>query len=160
MNRLEAALKVHVSLTVRDIDASVAFYRRLFGVEPAKLKPAYAKFDVPHPPVNLTLSQGAPANRGTLSHLGIQVPATEDVLSIRDQWREAGLEPRDEMKTDCCYALQDKAWVSDPDGNDWEVFVVLRNTDTSNFACCSGETDLVTIGQNKSEDRKTSGCCA
>ena len=147
MNQLDTALKVHVALTVRDIEASVVFYRRLFALEPAKLKPGYAKFDVQNPPVNLTLNQGRPASAGTLSHLGIQVPSTEDVLAIRDLWQQAGLQPRDEMKTDCCYALQDKAWVRDPDGNEWEVFVVLRDTASSNASCCSESTTLVTIGQ-------------
>ena len=146
MNPLASALKVHVALTVRDVRASVAFYRQLFGIDPTKVKTDYAKFDVEHPAVNLTLNQGTPSTRGTLSHLGIQVPTTEDVLSISQQWRDAGLEPRAEMQTDCCYALQDKAWVSDPDGNEWEVFVVLQNTAAANAACCSGDAELITIG--------------
>jgi catechol 2,3-dioxygenase-like lactoylglutathione lyase family enzyme len=147
MNRLTSALKVHVALTVSDLEASVLFYRRLFGLEPLKLKPGYAKFDVQHPAVNLTLNLGMPATAGTLSHLGIQVPSTEDVVSIRDQWRDAGLEPREEMKTDCCYALQDKAWVRDPDGNEWEVFVVLKDTSSANTGCCSATPSLIRIGQ-------------
>jgi catechol 2,3-dioxygenase-like lactoylglutathione lyase family enzyme len=147
MNPLARALKVHVALSVHDLEASVSFYRRLFATEPVKLKPGYAKFDVQNPPVNLTLNQASPVVSGTLSHLGIQVPSTEDVLSIRNQWKESGLETRDEMKTDCCYALQDKAWVRDPDGNEWEVFVVLQNTATASSSCCSGSPQLVTIGQ-------------
>ncbi len=147
MNALVSALKVHVSLTVHDVEASIDFYRRLFGIEPAKVRPGYAKFDVKYPPVNLSLNQGAPASGGTLSHLGIQVPSTEDVLSIRRNWRDAGLEPRDEMQTDCCYALQDKAWVRDPDGNEWEVFVVLQDSVSVGEGCCTGRSELVTIGQ-------------
>ena len=146
MNHLEPALKVHVALTVSDLEASVSFYRRLFDLEPVKLKPGYAKFDVKHPAVNLTLNQGSPATGGTLSHLGIQVPSTDAVISIRDQWRQAGLQPRDEMKTDCCYALQDKAWVRDPDGNEWEVFVVLQDTASAKNSCCSETSSLVSIG--------------
>ena len=147
MNPLDNALKVHVALKVRDLEASISFYRRLFGVEPVKVKPAYAKFDVRHPAVNLTLNQDTPAAGGPLSHLGIQVPSTEDVLAIRNRWRESGLETRDEMQTDCCYALQDKAWARDPDGNEWEVFVVLQDTAGAIGSCCSDTPTLVQIGQ-------------
>ena len=146
MNSLASALKVHVALNVRDVEASVAFYRRLFGIDPAKVRHGYAKFDVEFPPVNLSLNQGAAAEAGRLSHLGIQVPSTHDVLSIRQQWREAGLAPRDEMQTNCCYALQDKVWVRDPDGNEWEVFVVLQDNLAETAACCSSEAPaLVSI---------------
>jgi catechol 2,3-dioxygenase-like lactoylglutathione lyase family enzyme len=145
MNKLTSALKVHAALTVRDVEASVGFYRRLFGIEPAKVRPGYAKFDVQYPPINFSLNQGTPTGSGTLSHLGIQVPSTEDVLAIRNQWAEAGLQPRDEMQTDCCYALQDKAWVRDPDGNEWEVFVVLQDTHSASTSCCSKQSDLVSI---------------
>jgi catechol 2,3-dioxygenase-like lactoylglutathione lyase family enzyme len=148
MNHLKPALKIHIALTVRNVEASVEFYRRLFGIEPAKVRPRYAKFDVQYPPVNLTLNQGEPMSQGVLSHLGIQVAATEDVLAIRRQWQEAGLEPRDEMKTDCCYALQDKSWVRDPDGNEWEVFVVIGDTTTPATGCCSSNATLVSIASN------------
>jgi len=147
MSRLANALKVHVALKVRDLEVSVRFYKRLFAIEPVKLKPAYAKFDVQHPNINLTLNQDPPGAGGTISHLGIQVPSTEDVLSIRNQWRESGIETRDEMQTDCCYALQDKAWVRDPDGNEWEVFVVLQDTNEADISCCSGAPTLVKISQ-------------
>src|SRR5436190_14828995 len=98
MNSLSRALKVHVALNVHDVEASIAFYRRLFGIEPAKVRPGYAKFDVEFPPVNLSLNQSAETAPGSLSHLGIQVPSTGDVLSIRQQWRDSGLAPRDEMQ--------------------------------------------------------------
>jgi catechol 2,3-dioxygenase-like lactoylglutathione lyase family enzyme len=146
MNGLKQALKVHIALNARDVDASVMFYRRLFGIEPMKVRPGYAKFDVEFPPVNLTLNQSDAKEAGRLSHLGIQVPSTEDVLSVRKQWTAAGLSPRDEMQTNCCYALQDKAWVHDPDGNEWEVFVVLKDNLAETSSCCvSGSQDLVTI---------------
>ena len=120
------ALKPHVSLNVRNVERSIDFYRRMLGIEPSKVRAGYAKFDVQDPPLNLALNevpnlQGA----GALSHLGIQVASTDDVLSKRQQWIDAGLITRDEMQTDCCYARQDKSWVNDPDGNGWEVFVVL-----------------------------------
>jgi catechol 2,3-dioxygenase-like lactoylglutathione lyase family enzyme len=146
MNPFERVLKAHVALNVRDVNASVAFYRQLFGIEPVKLRPGYAKFDVQFPPLNLSLNQSVAVEAGRLSHLGIQVPTTEDVLAIRRQWQEAGLAPRDEMQTNCCYALQDKTWVSDPDGNAWEVFVVLQDNLATTSSCCSSEPALVTIG--------------
>jgi catechol 2,3-dioxygenase-like lactoylglutathione lyase family enzyme len=121
------ALKAHLALNVRDVERSIHFYRQMFGVEPSKVRTGYAKFDVQNPPLNFTLNQVPFGERGAHSHLGIQVGSTEDVLAVRGQWQEAGLAPRDEMKTDCCYAVQDKAWVSDPDGNSWEVFVVLED---------------------------------
>jgi len=145
MNPLTPALKVHVALNVENVETSTAFYRRLFGIEPAKVRQGYAKFDVQFPPVNLSLNQGNRSDAGRLSHMGIQVPSTHDVLAVREQWRKAGLQTRDEMQTDCCYALQDKTWVRDPDGNEWEVFVVIQDTMSSTNGCCSGSSDLVVI---------------
>jgi catechol 2,3-dioxygenase-like lactoylglutathione lyase family enzyme len=120
-------LKAHLAINVRNIEASISFYRKLFGIEPSKVRTGYAKFDVQNPPLNFTLNQ-APANQGgALSHMGIQVGSTADVLAIRRAWAEAGLFTRDEMQTDCCYATQDKTWVRDPDGNEWEAFVVVKD---------------------------------
>ncbi|MBX3282406.1 MAG: VOC family protein [Acidobacteria bacterium] len=120
-------LKAHLALNVRDVERSTDFYRSLFGIEPSKVRRGYAKFDVANPPLNLTLNQIEFGDRGALSHLGIQVATSEEVNSVRNTWQEKGLIPRDEMQTTCCYALQDKAWVNDPDGNEWEVFVVLED---------------------------------
>ena len=120
-------LKAHVAIYVHDVAKSIEFYRKLFGIEPSKVRTGYAKFDVANPPLNFTLNEGATGAHGGLLHLGIQVDSTADVLAIRRQWRERGLLTRDEMKTDCCYALQDKTWVRDPDGNEWEVFAVLED---------------------------------
>ena len=119
------ALKAHLALHVRNVERSAAFYRKLFGIEASKVRPGYAKFDVSNPPLNFTLNETSSAEHGALSHLGIQVRSTGEVLAMRERWRREGLVTRDEMKTDCCYALQDKTWVRDPDGNDWEVFAVL-----------------------------------
>jgi len=121
-------LKAHVSINVRNVERSIDFYRRMLGVEPSKVRTGYAKFDVQNPPLNLALNE-VPSlhSAGALSHLGLQVASTEDVLAIRSRWAEAGLVTRDEMQTDCCYATQDKTWVHDPDGNEWEVFVVLKD---------------------------------
>ncbi len=121
------ALKAHVAIYVKDIVKSTEFYRKLFGIEPSKVRTAYAKFDVVNPSLNFSLKERDAAGQGNLSHLGIQVRSTEEVLAWRQRWIERGLLPRDEMGTTCCYALQDKTWVRDPDGNDWEVFVVLED---------------------------------
>ena len=128
MTSTVTVLKPHVSINVRNVERSIAFYRRMLGIEPSKVRTGYAKFDIQNPPLNLALNEvpnlTAP---GALSHLGLQVASTEDVLAIRNQWAAAGLITRDEMDTNCCYANQNKTWVADPDGNQWEAFVVLRD---------------------------------
>jgi predicted lactoylglutathione lyase len=155
------ALKAHLALNVRNVSTSMEFYEKMLGIEPVKVRRGYAKFDVQNPPLNLTLNENSFSERGALSHLGIQVSSTADVLSMRQQWQSAGLLTRDEMQTDCCYATQDKAWVQDPDGNQWEVFVVLKDnlpetaartpTDqavaSSGTSCCGGSTPALTAIQ-------------
>jgi len=121
------AAKAHVALNVRDVAVSAEFYRRMFGVEPSKVRRGYAKFDVQNPPLNFTLNERPFAERGALYHMGIQVTSTDDVLAVHARWGEAGLQPGTPIKTNCGYAIQDKAWVRDPDGNSWEVFVVLED---------------------------------
>ena len=117
--------KVHVALNVNDFDQSVQFYQAMFGLEPVKLKPGYAKFDVSEPALNLTLNYTGPVkDLGALNHLGVQVNSTEAVLQSKERLRSRGLATFDEMGTDCCYALQDKIWVTDPNGYRWEIFVV------------------------------------
>lgn len=130
-------LKAHIALNVNNVEPSIEFYTKMFGIEPSKVRPGYAKFDVQNPPLNLTLNQIPTKERGALSHLGIQVASTEDVLTIRQQWGDAGLYTRDEMQTNCCYAIQDKTWVHDPDGNEWEVFVVLEDNLAETTMCCT-----------------------
>jgi catechol 2,3-dioxygenase-like lactoylglutathione lyase family enzyme len=121
-------LKAHLSLNVRNVERSIDFYRKMLGIEPSKVRTGYAKFDVQNPPLNLALNEVPNlAGAGALSHLGLQVSSTGDVLAMRERWAAAGLVTRDEMQTDCCYATQDKTWVHDPDGNQWEAFVVLQD---------------------------------
>ncbi len=140
------ALKAHLALNVRNVEESLAFYKRLLGLEPSKVRRGYAKFDVQNPPLNLTLNQVPFSERGALSHLGIQVASTADVLAVRERWIREGLVPRDEMQVDCCYAMQDKAWVKDPDGNEWEVFVVLEDNlpekAEKTSSCCAPQIAL------------------
>ena len=133
------ALKAHLAINVKDLNRSVDFYRKLWGIEPSKVRRGYAKFDVQNPPLNFTLNEVAFNERGALSHLGIQVSSTEDVLAVRERWAEQGLLTREEMQTSCCYAIQDKAWVKDPDGNEWEVFVVLQDNLAETAPCECGD---------------------
>src|SRR5918992_4762769 len=95
-------LKAHLALNVRNVDEIIAFYRKMLGIEPSKVRTGYAKFDVQNPPLNLTLNQHVFNERGALSHLGIQVASTDDVLATRTRWEEVGLLTRDEMQTNCC----------------------------------------------------------
>ena len=143
-------MKTHISLNVSNVEESVKFYRKMFGIEPFKLKADYAKFDVVNPPLNLTMNQISFEKGGALSHLGLQVESTEEVLEMTKRWNENGLRTLEEMKTDCCYAMQDKTWVTDPDGNRWEVFVVFENTEGKNIAtsmCCASSP----VGIEKAE---------
>ena len=134
-------LKAHLALNVRNVESSIEFYKKMLGIEPSKVRTGYAKFDIENPPLNLTLNQNAVKEQGALSHLGIQVASTEDVLSTKARWQAAGLETFDEMQTNCCYALQDKTWVHDPDGNEWEVFVVLEDNLAETSLCCTADEE-------------------
>jgi len=151
------ALKAHLALNVRNLEPSLDFYKKMLGIHPSKVRSGYAKFDMQNPPLNLTLNQVAYNERGALSHLGIQVSSTDDVLAMRQQWVDAGLVTREEMQTSCCYAVQDKSWVRDPDGNEWEVFVVLEDNLVETDPCQCG--DKVQIGKS-TESRPSSTCCA
>ena len=161
LNATINTLKVHLALNVTDVTRSIEFYKKLFGIEPSKVRTGYAKFDVVNPPLNFTLNQVPFEGRGALSHLGIQVAATEDVIATRDAWKDSGLDPREEMQTSCCYALQDKAWVHDPDGNEWEVFVVLQDNlsqevqDAADKTCCTPTF----VGVEGVKKEVTTACC-
>jgi catechol 2,3-dioxygenase-like lactoylglutathione lyase family enzyme len=159
MNTKINTLKAHLAINVTDVEKSIDFYRNMLGIEPSKVRTGYAKFDVQNPPLNLTLNQVAFSGKGALSHLGIQVATTDDVLAMKAAWEEKGLTPREEMQTTCCYALQDKAWVNDPDGNEWEVFVVLEDNlaeAKSNDANCCVPT--FTNIDGKKQEVATASC--
>ncbi len=150
-------MKTHLSINVGSVEKSIEFYKKMFGVEPFKVRADYAKFDIADPPLNFTMNENAVEPGGALSHLGLQVESTDEVLAMGKRWRENGLLTLDEMQTDCCYALQDKIWVQDPDGNRWEVFAVLENTEPKENAaasCCGPRAETVSIS------RSTNNVCA
>ena len=153
------ALKAHLALNVHDVQKSLEFYRKMLDIEPLKVRTGYAKFDVENPPLNLTLNEVAFNGRGALSHLGIQVTSTNDVLAMRDKWAESGLITRDEMQTNCCYATQDKTWVQDPDGNEWEVFVVLQDNLPETAPCECGVNVAETNNEVEQAATIASACC-
>lgn len=150
-------LKAHLALNVRDVERSIEFYRKMLGIEPSKVRTGYAKFDVQNPPLNLTLNQHTFNEQGALSHLGLQVSSTEDVLAVRERWAEAGLVTRDEMQTNCCYAKQDKTWVHDPDGYEWEVFVVLEDNLAETSMCCVTDAPI-RLGATGAEAQAVTSC--
>lgn len=146
-------MKTHLSINVTNVKDSINFYTVMFGVEPVKVRADYAKFDIDNPRLNFTMNQQSFERGGSLSHLGLQVESTEEVLEMTERWAAGGLVILAEMKTDCCYALQDKTWVQDPDGNRWEVFTVLENTEGTEktaSGCCSLSVGAVSI--NRSEN--------
>jgi catechol 2,3-dioxygenase-like lactoylglutathione lyase family enzyme len=123
--------RVQLALNVSDVDAAVGFYAKLFGVAPAKRRPGYANFAVDVPPLKLVLIEN-PAARGAgvagaLNHLGVEVETSGEVAEAAGRLAEAGLATATEENTACCYAMQDKVWVDDPDGAPWEVYTVLSD---------------------------------
>ncbi len=152
-------LKAHLALNVKDVARIIEFYRKMLGIEPSKVRHGYAKFDVENPPLNLTLNQHTYGEQGALSHLGIQVATTEDVLLMREKWAEAGLFTHDEMQTNCCYALQDKTWVTDPDGNEWEAFVVLEDNLAETAMCCLTDGTATPEAACDADAAAPTSCC-
>lgn len=121
--------RVQLALNVSDLEASIAFYSAMFGVQPHKRRPGYANFAIIEPPLKLVLIETSEATRGTgtggaLNHLGVEVVSTAAVGEARARFEDAGLASFDELDTTCCYALQDKVWVHDPAGAPWEVYTV------------------------------------
>jgi catechol 2,3-dioxygenase-like lactoylglutathione lyase family enzyme len=150
-------IKPHVSLNVTNIDASVAFYEKAFGVAATKRRPGYAKFDLTEPLLNLSMVE-APRTGVNASHFGIQVAASEDVAAAWTRFKAAGLPTKTEDNTECCYALQDKVWVEDPDGNAWEVFVVKGESAVMERAPSPAGCCVPKIGEN-SKQKASGGCC-
>ena len=114
--------KVHMHLHVSDLARSRAFYEQFLGDAPVKVKPGYVKFLPDWAPVNLALSAGGHGGEGTVNHVGVQVDSVDTVMAQLARVKGAGLPVREEMGVNCCHANQDKFWVQDPDGVEWEVY--------------------------------------
>jgi len=136
--------RVQLALNVSNLDESIAFYSKLFGTEPAKIRPGYANFAIAEPPLKLVLLEHSGPG-GTLNHLGVEVSAAEVVDAEQARLAGAGLVSVDARDTTCCYARQDKFWVQGaPDGESWEIYTVLADSQTfygdeRGAQCCSGE---------------------
>lgn len=148
--------RVQLALRVADLEGSVEFYTKLFGVEPAKRRPGYANFAVDEPPLKLVLLEGEPDQTTVLDHLGVEVFSTDEVASATSRLEESGLVTFSESDTACCYALQDKVWVRGPGAEPWEVYVVKADADrldkATDSACCAGG------GQDRTASAAV-GCC-
>ena len=121
--------RLQLALNVNDIGQAVAFYTKLFGA-PAKLRPGYANFAIADPPLKLVLLEN-PGQGGSLNHLGIEVPDTGTVAAEQARLAGTGLASVDERDTTCCFARQDKFWVQGaPDGERWEIYTVLADSQT------------------------------
>ncbi|UVE96383.1 ArsI/CadI family heavy metal resistance metalloenzyme [Dietzia sp. B32] len=121
--------RVQLALNVDDLDEAVTFYSKLLGVQPAKLKPGYANFAVTEPPLKLVLLEN-PGTGGSINHLGVEVESSEKVHAEIARLTGEGLFTDEEIGTTCCFATQDKVWVTGPAGEKWEVYTVLADSET------------------------------
>jgi catechol 2,3-dioxygenase-like lactoylglutathione lyase family enzyme len=120
--------RVQLALNVSDLDKAVGFYSKLFATEPAKLRPGYANFAIAEPPLKLVLIEGG-GEPGSLNHLGVEVDSTDEVAAANARLAGEGLACATEDEVTCCYAVQDKVWVDAPDGEPWEIYAVLADTE-------------------------------
>ena len=120
--------RVQLALNVSDLEAAIGFYSKLFGAEPAKIRPGYANFAIADPPLKLVLIAGQGAG-GTLNHLGVEVGSTEEVAATQRHLAGEGLATAVEDNVTCCYAVQDKVWVNGPDAEPWEIYTVLADAE-------------------------------
>ncbi|MFH8337504.1 ArsI/CadI family heavy metal resistance metalloenzyme [Streptomyces sp. AM6-12] len=146
-------------------------YSKLFGTEPAKLRPGYANFAVAEPPLKLVLIEGDAGEETRLDHLGVEVGSTEQVTAATARLKDAGLATFEENDTSCCYAVQDKTWVTGPGQEPWEVYVVKADADTlgkradgtpdaccGTAACCTHDEQSVDPAQTPAEAKESAGC--
>jgi catechol 2,3-dioxygenase-like lactoylglutathione lyase family enzyme len=151
--------RVQLALNVSDLDAAIGFYSKLFDTEPAKLMPGYANFAIADPPLKLVLIEGKVAGNdgvtGKLNHLGVEVASTDEVAAATARLSGEGLDTATEKQATCCYAVQDKVWVRDPDDAPWEVYAVLADAPAEtglngDGACCAAIGEPVTVGAERS----------
>jgi catechol 2,3-dioxygenase-like lactoylglutathione lyase family enzyme len=136
--------RVQLALRVADLEGSVAFYSKLFGTQPAKRRPGYANFAITEPPLKLVLIEGTPGEATRMDHLGVEVETTGEVTAATSRLAAEGLATATEEDTACCYAVQDKVWVTGPGDEPWEVYVVKGDADVldkaADSACCTPST--------------------
>ena len=144
--------RVQLALRVADLEASVAFYSRLFGTEPAKRRPGYANFALTEPPLKLVLIEGAPGEPTRMDHLGVEVQTAGEVTAATARLAAEGLVTATEQDTACCYAVQDKVWVTGPGEEPWEVYVVKGDADTlgkaPGSACCAPDAGVTPVASS------------
>ncbi|QKV93904.1 VOC family protein [Streptomyces sp. NA02950] len=151
--------RVQLALNVPDLDASVAFYSKLFGAEPAKRRPGYANFAITEPPLKLVLIEGEAGQETRLDHLGVEVTSTDQVNAATERLKDAGLATFEENDTSCCYALQDKVWVHGPGKEPWEVYVVKGDADNlGKGAAPDAEGTCCASRPSPEETATASGC--
>ena len=147
-NTFKGSSRLHLALNTNQLKESIKFYEALFNIKPIKIKSGYVKFEVEEPQINLTLNETHEVLGNQLNHLGIEVKSPESVEDQLLRLKKLGLETSYEKNTSCCYADQDKVWVTDPNGNAWETFFVLSDSDhrsdpTSDSECCIANKDTV-----------------
>jgi catechol 2,3-dioxygenase-like lactoylglutathione lyase family enzyme len=156
--------RIQLALNVDDIDQAVTFYSRLFDAAPAKRRPGYANFALDEPALKLVLIEN-PGRGGSLNHLGVEVASTEEVVAATRRYAAAGLPTEVEDGTTCCYALQDKVWVSGPGGERWEVYTVLADAGAELEGRSSADVDpatvtVLTTGTADARRDRSGACCA
>ncbi|PGL67867.1 ArsI/CadI family heavy metal resistance metalloenzyme [Bacillus sp. AFS055030] len=135
---------VHVGVNVTNLEASIVFYQKVFGISPLKVKEGYAKFLLENPGLNFTLNVRDLVEGNQVNHFGFQVETAEEILAHKERLEKEGFFAREEMDTTCCYAVQDKFWVTDPDGNEWEFFYTKADSEVQkieNTSCCQTSTE-------------------
>ncbi|GGM01220.1 ArsI/CadI family heavy metal resistance metalloenzyme [Micromonospora yangpuensis] len=151
--------RVQLALRVSDLEGSVAFYSKLFGVEPAKRRPGYANFAIQNPPLKLVLLEGEPAQPTVLDHLGVEVSTTEEVNAATRRLTESGLITLEENSTECCYALQDKVWVRGPGDEPWEVYTVKADSDQLGKKVTASTCGTPATDNQPATTGATGSCC-
>lgn len=147
--------RLHVAVAVADVEIALPFYRTLFGTDPTKVRPGYAKFEVLDPPVNFTLnaSRVDGGHRGP-QHFGVQVKSVQAVADAKARMERNGFQTETEEGVTCCWAVQDKVWAQDPDGHRWEVFVV-----TDGDAAVHGKQEADTVPVSRESEQEEERCC-
>ncbi len=152
--------RVQLALRVGDLEGSIDFYSKLFGTEPAKLRPGYANFAIAEPALKLVLLEGEPGQATVMDHLGVEVESSEQVGAATQRLAGEGMETRTEDETTCCYAVQDKVWVHGPGQEPWEVYTVKADSQTYGTDSAALATPATCCTPDAGEAGRPEGCCA